>query len=94
MEASDDEHPVLREFRERRNYGDEVSLTDIYKAEASRMALLDPHKRASDISDFDALVVRREAQAPHPVGLRQKAQAWRLRQNLVHAHTQLKKIGR
>jgi hypothetical protein len=91
---SDDEHPVIREFRERRNYDDSVPLTEIYKAEAARFALLDPIKRASDISDYDGLVVKREEQAPHPVSLRAKAQAWRLRQNLVHAHTQLKKIGR
>jgi hypothetical protein len=87
-------HPVIQEFIERRNYDESISVDDLYKAEAARMALLPPDKRAADISDFDALVVRREEQAPHPVGLRQKAQAWRLRSYLVHAHKQLKKAGR
>ena len=88
------EHQIIKDTRELRGHGPDVSHQRIYETEATRLAFMDPTARAQAIRDFDNRVqLYNESYSGHS-GLRQVAQAHRFGQTLRSMDQRLRKAGR
>ena len=90
---SDDDHPLIQQVRQARDYPADAPAADVIKGETLKFALYSPEQRARHLYDTDRELDLQSLSGTDP-SPKQRLQLQRYKQSLRNAHERLKLVGR
>ena len=90
---SDDDHELIKQVRQARDYHPDAPAADVIKGEALKFALYSPEQRATHLHHIDRELDLLSLSGTDPTP-RQRLQIQRYKGALRNAHQRLKLVGR